>query len=128
MLPESGSIISAQSLCDFYQVRAVGQRPRRRRRPPHRRRRAVHRLDGGEEPRAARQLPVADFARPFIGILAALPLAGAAPHKPHAFLRGDEQLVLGVVVPVDRLEVVARVREVGRTWLAPHQLGFGKRR
>ena len=91
----------------------------------NRRRRAVHRLDGGEEMRAVRELAVADFARPVIGILAALPLAGAAAHEPHAFLRGDEQLVLGIVVPVDRLKVVARVREVGNERELPGVVGIG---
>ena len=67
----------------------------------------MHRLDGGDEAFAAGQFPVADLAGEMPGQLARHPLFVAiSVEVPHAFFGDDDQFLLGVVVPVHRVEVV----------------------
>ena len=73
---------------------------------------AMLRLDGGDEAFSIRQFSVADFASEILRQLRGCPVIFLAVEMPDAFFTGDDDFFLGIVVPVDRVEVVREVDEV----------------
>jgi hypothetical protein len=100
MLPESGSIISAQSLRDCYQVRAVGQRPRRRRRLSQEDDPLPQTSLASNVPCLKRLLPQTSLRE---GRVAQLPLASQCKALASALLRLAALLQLSLLHPLHSL-------------------------
>ncbi len=85
---------------------------------------AVHGFDGGEESFTAGEFSVADLAGPLVGELAFFPCTRALSEEEDAFLCGGQDFLFGVFIPVDGVEVVAGVGEIGDDAEGPRVFGI----